>query len=87
MQAEIGTHPSDGPGLCFTSETQEEWRAWLDAEPRGGDGRLARNIRAKKATGKPFVAYADDGHDEARCVSAGWTPDPTKLDEAVPGAV
>ncbi|MFN8167960.1 MAG: YdeI/OmpD-associated family protein [Candidatus Nanopelagicales bacterium] len=73
--AREGTAP-DGRRTVH-AETREQWRAWLaehHAEPEG-----AWLVSWKKATGKPFVPYAD-AVEEGLCV--GWVDSrPGKLDE------
>ena len=76
MQAEIGTHPSDGRPLLHV-ETQEEWRTWLDRNHE--DSRGVWLVSWKKATGKPFVPYTKTV-DEALCF--GWVDSRTnRLDD------
>ena len=76
MQAEIGTHPSDGR-LLLHVETPEEWRTWLERNHEDSEGVWL--VSWKKATGGPFVAYAD-AVDEALCF--GWVDSrPNRLDE------
>ena len=58
-------------------ETQEEWREWLEQNHETLDGVWL--VSWKKATGKPFVPYAESV-DEALCF--GWVDSrPNTLDE------
>ena len=71
----IGTHPSDGRPLVLV-ETREQWRAWLEQHH---DSKGAWLASWKKATGRPFVPYAETV-DEALCF--GWIDSrPNKLDD------
>ena len=72
MQAEIGTHPSDGRVLLHV-ETQEEWRTWLERNHEDSKGVWL--VSWKKVTGRPFVPYPD-AVDEALCF--GWVDSRTQ---------
>ena len=76
MTTEIGTHPKDGK-LLLLVETQVAWRAWLERNHDESAGVWL--VSWKKATGRPFVSFAD-AVDEALCF--GWVDSKiNRLDE------